>query len=111
MCGTEQAIRTGGATPGSPMSKAEPARAHRPGGVRPVARWWWRLMLVPALVTGWLSGRVAVLRLRAEAGTSTAEYAIVTLAAVAFAGVLLAIMRGGEVREWLLSIVREALAR
>lgn len=46
-----------------------------------------------------------------EAGMATAEYAIVTLAAVAFAGLLLAILRGGEVREMLLGLIREALSR
>lgn len=48
---------------------------------------------------------------RAEAGMATAEYAIVTLAAVAFAGLLLAIFRGGQVRDMLLSIITEALGR
>lgn len=46
-----------------------------------------------------------------EAGMATAEYAIVTLAAVAFAGLLLAILRGGEVREMLLGLIREARSR
>ena len=42
---------------------------------------------------------------------ATAEYAIATLAAVAFAGLLLVIMRSGEVREMLMGIIREALSR
>ncbi|ACQ78884.1 hypothetical protein Bcav_0622 [Beutenbergia cavernae DSM 12333] len=46
----------------------------------------------------------------AEAGMATAEYAIATLAAVAFAGLLLVILRSGEVREMLLSIIRDALS-
>lgn len=50
-------------------------------------------------------------RLRPEVGMATAEYAIATLAAVAFAGLLLVIMRSGEVREMLMGIIREALSR
>ncbi|WP_425471553.1 DUF4244 domain-containing protein [Sinomonas susongensis] len=46
----------------------------------------------------------------AEAGMATAEYAIATLAAVAFAGLLVVIMRSDEVRGFLLAIVRTALA-
>lgn len=42
-------------------------------------------------------------------GSVTAEYAIATMAAVAFAGVLLAIMRGDEVKSILLELVRNAL--
>jgi hypothetical protein len=45
-----------------------------------------------------------------ERGSATAEYAIVILAAVAFAGVLVAIMRSGEVQEILVSLVRGALS-
>ncbi|MEZ2370183.1 DUF4244 domain-containing protein [Arthrobacter sp. RCC_34] len=45
-----------------------------------------------------------------QAGTSTAEYAIATLAAVAFAGLLVVIMRSDEVRGFLLNIIRTALA-
>lgn len=48
---------------------------------------------------------------RPEGGMATAEYAIVTLAAVAFGGLLLVILRGAEVREMLLGIIREALSR
>ncbi|WP_309069303.1 DUF4244 domain-containing protein [Microbacterium sp.] len=45
-----------------------------------------------------------------DTGASTAEYAIVTMAAVAFAGVLVVIMRSGEVREILTDLVRRALS-
>jgi hypothetical protein len=41
---------------------------------------------------------------------ATVEYAIVTVAAAAFAGVLLLILRSDEVRALLLGIVRGALA-
>lgn len=44
-----------------------------------------------------------------ERGASTAEYAIVTLAAVAFAGLLVAVLRSGEVRGMLADIVERAL--
>ncbi|MER7796316.1 DUF4244 domain-containing protein [Microbacterium sp. NPDC096154] len=44
-----------------------------------------------------------------EAGASTAEYAIVTMGAVALAGILVAILRSGEVREILTDLVRRAL--
>lgn len=44
-----------------------------------------------------------------ESGASTAEYAIVTMAAVAIAGVLVAVMRSGEVQEILTGLVHRAL--
>ena len=46
----------------------------------------------------------------AEAGLATAEYAIATVAAAGFAGLLIAVLRSGEVRELLLGIVRSALS-
>lgn len=46
----------------------------------------------------------------AEAGMATAEYAIATLAAVGFAGLLVAILRSDEVRGFLLAIIRSALS-
>lgn len=45
-----------------------------------------------------------------EAGMATAEYAITTLAAVGFAGILVFIMRSDEVRGFLLTLIRTALA-
>jgi len=44
-----------------------------------------------------------------EAGMATAEYAIATLAAVAFAGLLVLILRSGEVRGLLMNLVELAL--
>jgi hypothetical protein len=44
-----------------------------------------------------------------ERGAATAEYAIVTMAAVAFAGLLVAILRSDEVRGILLDLVHRAL--
>jgi len=45
----------------------------------------------------------------AQSGMATAEYAIATLAAVGFAGVLVFIMRSDEVRGFLLNLIRTAL--
>lgn len=49
-------------------------------------------------------------RIAGERGAATAEYAIVTLAAVAFAGLLVAILRSEEVRSLLLGLVQRALS-
>ena len=45
-----------------------------------------------------------------DAGMATAEYAIATLAACGFAGLLVAILSGGQVRGLLLGIIRRALS-
>lgn len=45
-----------------------------------------------------------------EAGMATAEYAIATLAAVGFAGLLVVILKSDEVRGFLLNIIRAALS-
>lgn len=44
-----------------------------------------------------------------DRGAATAEYAIATMAAVAFAGLLVVIMRSDEVRGILTDLVRRAL--
>ena len=49
-------------------------------------------------------------RLRADDGAITAEYAIATMAAVGFAGLLVVILRSEEVRAMLLEVVRGALS-
>ena len=49
-------------------------------------------------------------RLDNARGAVTAEYAIATMAAVAFAGLLVVIMRSEEVRQILLELVRSALS-
>jgi uncharacterized protein DUF4244 len=51
-----------------------------------------------------------VARRSSEAGMATAEYAIVTLAACGFAGLLMYVLRSGEVRALLAGIIRDALA-
>ncbi|UVJ38840.1 DUF4244 domain-containing protein [Arthrobacter sp. CJ23] len=45
-----------------------------------------------------------------ELGMATAEYAIATLAAVGFAGLLVVILRSDEVRGFLLNLIRTALS-
>ena len=47
--------------------------------------------------------------LKREDGAATAEYAIATMAAVGFAGLLVIIMRSDEVRGILTELVRNAL--
>ena len=49
-------------------------------------------------------------KFRGDEGTATAEYAIATLAAVGFAGLLVAILRSDEVRGLLLDVVHRALS-
>jgi hypothetical protein len=57
---------------------------------------WWS-------VAGRLRGR------RSDTGTTTAEYAMVTMAAVAFAGLLALVLRSDEVRGMLTDLVHRAL--
>lgn len=48
-------------------------------------------------------------RFAGERGAATAEYAVATMAAVGFAGLLVVILRGDEVRGILTDLVRNAL--
>ena len=48
-------------------------------------------------------------RMAGERGAATAEYAVATMAAVGFAGLLVVILRGDEVRGILMELVRNAL--
>ncbi|MFC8303930.1 DUF4244 domain-containing protein [Specibacter sp. NPDC057265] len=57
----------------------------------------------PRARSRWLRGGL-------EAGMATAEYAIATLAAVGFAGLLVVILKSDEVRGFLLNIIRTALS-
>ncbi len=50
------------------------------------------------------------LRTVPQAGMATAEYAIATLAAAGFAGLLLAILRSDQVRGFLVGIIQQALS-
>jgi Protein of unknown function (DUF4244) len=54
-----------------------------------------------------LSRRLA--RLRGDAGMNTAEYAVGTLAAVAFAGLLLKVLTSGHVQAALSAVIDRAL--
>jgi Protein of unknown function (DUF4244) len=47
---------------------------------------------------------------RSEAGSATAEYAIATLAAVGFAGLLVVILRSDAVRTLLTNLIQHALS-
>jgi hypothetical protein len=53
--------------------------------------------------------RIERIKLKSEEGAATAEYAIATMAAVAFAGLLVVIIRSPEVKEILLGLVKTAL--
>jgi hypothetical protein len=57
-----------------------------------------------------MSIKYFVQKLSNSRGAVTAEYAIATMAAVAFAGLLVVIMRSEEVRQILLELVRAALS-
>ena len=75
-----------------------------PTTVRRATAGWTRKRL------GWLPDRLAgPWRLR-DAGMTTAEYAIGTLAACGFAALLVTILRGSVVQGLLLGIIRKALA-
>ena len=65
----------------------------------------------PTTAPGSVSGATAATPVggRGDAGMATAEYAIATLAACGFAGLLVAILTSGEVRGLLLGIVQRAL--
>lgn len=60
----------------------------------------------PSMPTG---VRRLLRRLAGERGAATAEYAVATMAAVGFAGLLVVILRGDEVRGILTDLVRNAL--
>ncbi|PPF53110.1 DUF4244 domain-containing protein [Clavibacter michiganensis] len=56
-----------------------------------------------------IAGRAVLDRVSSDRGAATAEYAIATMAAVAFAGLLVVILQSDEVRGMLLDLVRRAL--
>lgn len=57
-----------------------------------------------------LTIRWRVLRAATDAGMTTAEYAVGTLAACAFAAVLLAVVRSGAVKSALTGLITSALS-
>ena len=78
---------------------------------------WWKNDRVPGLILGgWIGGRwrmpwalgVAP-TMRSDTGATTAEFAIVTMAAVGFAGLLVVILRSDSVRATLEALVSRAL--
>ncbi|WP_268532035.1 DUF4244 domain-containing protein [Cellulomonas sp. CW35] len=76
----------------------EGARDDRGDGARPAPGW------VPQRVARRLATGTR------DAGMATAEYAIATLAAVGFAGLLVVILKSNEVRGLLSGIVKQALS-
>lgn len=59
----------------------------------------------------WVQSQQAVVRLKTEEdGMTTAEYAIGTLAAAAFAGLLMAVIKGGGIKSALTAIIKQALS-
>lgn len=56
------------------------------------------------------TSRCRVVRAAAEAGMTTAEYAVGTLAACAFAATLLAIVRSGAIKSALTNLITSALS-
>ena len=56
-----------------------------------------------------LRQRLSRLRAHAEAGMTTAEYAVGTMAACAFAAVLLLVVKSGAVKSALASVITAAL--
>ena len=54
--------------------------------------------------------RCRVLRAASDAGMTTAEYAVGTLAACAFAGVLMAVVRSGAIKSALTGLISAALS-
>ncbi len=91
-------LRPGGAQPGQ-----QPAGGPADPGENVVE-------LYPGARPTRTSRRGRMRQLGSEAGMATAEYAIATLAAVGFAGLLVFILRSDEVRGFLLNLIRTALA-
>ena len=60
-------------------------------------------------MTSRLSRRLAHVTTSVESGMTTAEYAVGTLAACAFAAVLMAVVRSGPVRSALAKVITAAL--
>ena len=57
-----------------------------------------------------LTIRCRVIRAAADAGMTTAEYAVGTLAACAFAAVLMAVVRSGAIKSALVGLITSALS-
>jgi hypothetical protein len=101
-CGDRASMDAGGSS--SSCVRLVPSRPGR--AVRPVHRALERRGHGPGAGAGAGSGSGSV---SGDAGAATAEYAIATMAAVAFAGLLVVILQSDEVRGMLLDLVRRAL--
>ena len=83
-------------------------RSRGGAGGRPRGRVWRLACRVSgAWRRSWARGR---LHLVGDAGMATAEYAIATIAAAGFAGLLVVVLRSDEVRGLLTGLVRTALS-
>lgn len=70
-----------------------------------------RRILRPALaLRRGAEARLRSLPIREDRGAVTAEYVIVVMAGVAFAGLLVAILRSSEIRQTLIDLVQNALS-
>jgi hypothetical protein len=61
-------------------------------------------------ITNKLSDLVDKSGIKKEDGLATAEYAIVTIAAAGFAGILIIILKSGEIKEMLTNLIKTALS-
>ncbi|WP_120338154.1 DUF4244 domain-containing protein [Cryobacterium soli] len=93
---------------GSPGRESAAARAGQPARHHPGAGSGVRNGLVRTRTIRSNTQR-ALARLREDRGAATAEYIVATMAAVGFAGLLIVILRGDEVRGILTELVRSAL--
>jgi hypothetical protein len=64
----------------------------------------------PGVLHQKLNSRVEGFRRQGQAGMTTAEYAVGTLAACAFAATLLAVVRSGAIRSALANLIATALS-
>lgn len=85
------------------MSEVEMAKAGESGRRQPVARRGRRRR------AEWWARRMRACRASAEAGMSTAEYAVGTIAACGFAAVLYKIVTSGPVKTALTGVITKAL--
>ena len=58
----------------------------------------------------WRAGTALARFLRDDTGAATAEFAVVTMASVGFAGLLVAILKSEAVRGLLMDLIKHALA-
>ncbi len=89
---------------------ASPISAQTMAGAR-IARvaFWERLVWEGDSMSASVAKRWSIVRRRVDAGMTTAEYAVGTLAACAFAAVLLAIVRSGPIKSALTKVITTAL--